>query len=182
MFTNIHVREADALVPDELVNTINQPILSVCPSNMQWSCDKGVSWIWWCMLEDPKHEQALSYVFHQIRNGRPLQRPRTGLGQICIIFLSYYLIHFHLLYLIYFILFSFASVCCEMLKFGLLSIENIWKTDTCRVEWGKAPMWGKGPTTEITFMDGNRGNICTCVFSNVIGPPVATVADGENTS
>ena len=48
--------------------------------------------------------------------------------------------------------------------------------------WGKAPMWGKGPTTEITFMDGNRGNICTRVFSYVIGPPVAVDADGENTS
>ena len=52
----------------------------------------------------------------------------------------------------------------------------------CRVEWGKAPMWGKGPTTEITFMDGNRGNICTRVFSYVIGPPGRAVADGENTS
>ena len=51
-----------------------------------------------------------------------------------------------------------------------------------RVEWGKAPMWGKGPTTEITFMDGNRGNICTRVFSYAIGPPVAAVADDENTS
>ena len=51
-----------------------------------------------------------------------------------------------------------------------------------RVEWGKAPMWGKGPTTEITFMDGNRGNICTRVFSYVIGPPGRAVADGENTS
>ena len=50
-----------------------------------------------------------------------------------------------------------------------------------RVEWGKAPMWGKGPTTEITFMDGNRGNI-TRVFSYVIGPPGRAVADGENTS
>ena len=58
-------------------------------------------------------------------------------------------------------------------------------TDRCasyRVEWGKAPMWGKGPTTEITFMDGNRGNICTRVFSYVIGPPGRAVADGENTS
>ena len=52
----------------------------------------------------------------------------------------------------------------------------------CRRGWGKAPMWGKGPTTEITFMDGNRGNICTRVFSYVIGPPVAVDADGENTS
>ena len=51
----------------------------------------------------------------------------------------------------------------------------------CRGGWGKAPMWGKGPTTEITFMDGNRGNICMHVFSYVIGPPVAAVADGENT-
>ena len=52
---------------------------------------------------------------------------------------------------------------------------------TGRGGWGKAPMWGKGPTTEITFMDGNRGNICTRVFSYVIGPPVAVDADGGNT-
>ena len=52
----------------------------------------------------------------------------------------------------------------------------------CRGEWGKAPMWGKGPTTEITFMDGNRGNICTCAISYVIGLPGTAVADGENTS
>ena len=51
-----------------------------------------------------------------------------------------------------------------------------------RGEWGKAPMWGKGPTTEITFMDGNRGNICKCAFSYVIGLPGTAVADGENTS
>ena len=51
-----------------------------------------------------------------------------------------------------------------------------------RGEWGKAPMWGKGPTTEITFMDGNRGNICTCAFSYVIGLHGTAVADGENTS
>ena len=43
-------------------------------------------------------------------------------------------------------------------------------------------MWGKGPTTEITFIDGNRGNICTSVFSYVIGPHGRAVADGENTS
>ena len=58
-----------------------------------------------------------------------------------------------------------------------INIKSIY-----RVEWGKAPMWGKGPTTEITFMDGNRGNICTRVFSYVIGPPGRAVADGENTS
>ena len=52
----------------------------------------------------------------------------------------------------------------------------------CRGEWGKASMWGKGPTTEITFMDGSRGNICTCTFSYVIGLPGTAVADGENTS
>ena len=43
-------------------------------------------------------------------------------------------------------------------------------------------MWGKGPTTETTFMDDNRGNICTRAFSSVIGPPGRAVADGENTS
>ena len=39
-----------------------------------------------------------------------------------------------------------------------------------------------GPTTEINFMDGNRGNICTCAFSYVIGLPGRAVADCENTS
>ena len=65
---------------------------------------------------------------------------------------------------------------------GITETVKIYPKAPCRGGWGKAPMWGKGPTTEITFMDGNRGNICTRVFSYVIGPPVAVVADGENTS
>ena len=51
-----------------------------------------------------------------------------------------------------------------------------------RGEWDKAPMWGKGPATEISFIDSNRGNICTRGFGYVIGPPGRAVAGGENTS
>ena len=47
---------------------------------------------------------------------------------------------------------------------------------------GQSTHVGKGPTKEITFMDDNKGNIFTCVFSYVIGLPGTAVADGENTS
>ena len=46
---------------------------------------------------------------------------------------------------------------------------------------GWVPMWGKVPTTEITFKDGNRCNNCTYAF-NSIDTPRAAVADGENIS
>ena len=64
----------------------------------------------------------------------------------------------------------------------MLVIFLIYTFINSRGGWGKAPMWGKGPTTEITFMDDNRGNNCTRAFSYVIGPPGRAVADGENTS
>ena len=72
------------------------------------------------------------------------------------------------------------GVTCKLKALSGLTEVSIFRHS--RGEWGKAPMWGRGPTTEITFMDGNTGNICTCALSYVIGLPGRAVADGENTS